>query len=569
MLFRSTELLNDNSEGITFEITNYTAEVIDPSTNAVTKGTAVAKGSDGWGYEVKLTHVYEVKVDGQKYGYVEGAVTEFTGVPEGNYILAKTGAYKGNAAQFSADSSGKLTVVNGFVATYGSNCIAWDSTAGAWNDVSLSTAYSLTFADSATVGNGYSAVVTPGSEASVTPVTVAASDITSSNNKYWVSAGSIVSVKATGLAAANATDTLYFLLLVDDEQDTDTITAVYGTNPAESKALVIDGIGDDTEIDITKGYKVVVDGVDAGVYSGNSATIEAEGADGWFVPYSTESTGVAPIVIDGGAWSKDELSFAKGIATGVNVNTMATSYAIDGVITLLPAAKITVPTGMTVAASYGDLKDVTITGSGEAIDNSANAGTGYVALGTTLVVMKTGSALDSLKVTFQPINETAAAEENFFVQGVNGEAVLELEEAGAYNLAEMTAIPKITLIADTTVTGSAKWASNNATDLTSDTGIASSVLNSVSRTYFDETGKAVTKTGKTLAEVGTVAKDNVMSFTFTLAAATGATNYFFPADVVAVAGKNITVTVDSVKADGSAVTITVTFTVTADAATKP
>ena len=192
------EIINDNEDGLTFEIVDFVAEVLTATRFA--EATAIAT-CNGARYQVNLTHVYKVTVDGEVAGYVGTKAANVPGVADGSYLLESEVAVETAATATATGGAGLVVPTasgNGWISTVGGKADLGDQ--------AFVTARQITFGNS-NGANGYNIIVrTGGAVEPYAPVTAPAT--------LFVQVGSMLDV--TPKVAADASGNYYVVTTTVD-----------------------------------------------------------------------------------------------------------------------------------------------------------------------------------------------------------------------------------------------------------------------------------------------------------------------------------------------------------------
>ncbi|MCI9445775.1 MAG: hypothetical protein HFF69_13940 [Oscillospiraceae bacterium] len=400
-------LLNNNDKGLTFTVNDDYV----PAKGNVTTGNIIAV-ANGDKYDVVLTRVYKVTVDGKLAGYVENnASAKLTGVAAGSYLAADTVA-KSGVADVTVTSSGELAV------------------ASTNKDVSYVTARALTLGES----SGVDFTVT----ASKTGMESVTLGTTSGQASGFVQVGARLVVNSVTSAAA-----AYYVVDIDSKQILDSIAyAEVGEVTIGATVTSVEAASTALTVKILKGIKVVAKGTTIGVFD-NANGVNITGAPsslaGKYVPINTESGSESASVA-----TADVVTLAED-GTGA-VTATCKDYVEDGVMTLVPAVSVTVPDGFTAKQTFGEIEkevDAAVMGS------NGNAGTFYVAVGSTLALKKDGT--DAVNVEYKA-SASATATNNRVMPDDDGVMTVELEKDGIYVVTVLTKQDTIALGAAFSVT---------------------------------------------------------------------------------------------------------------------
>ena len=327
---------------------------------------------------ITLTKVYKVSLDGTALGYgKQNDKIELPGVTKDTALISgKVPATKYTTNIISNIVTGKTEVTVGTT------------------DLDLWTAYNLN------LGTGDNAVTVTAYEVDGKKVTDGASNIDST---YYAIPGTKLWVKA----AANAADDL-LMLYVDDTAVTTTPVAATGSGPYASEfkdAITVDTTKLDKDGKFSVAAKLVVN-------------LNIAGTDAGYVPFdSSANTATLPTALAATVRNKDYVQLTSTSSTAadtdvikatiadgtVTIGDLDATGAIDGVIYLLEAAKVTFENDTTtlydgtaaVKAAYNNTEFST-PALADVISTSGN--TIYVGVGTTLTITTSATAADGKDV---------------------------------------------------------------------------------------------------------------------------------------------------------------------------
>lgn len=567
------ELLNNNELGKTFTVNEYIPEVLDQTDGKVTPAKAVVTDGNSL-YSVTLLRVYKVTLDGELGGYVSAAMKAplasftgkiLTGIAPNTYYLKAENAAGVPAADASvkadaqSDARGEFTVGDPGGVIAQSVKTAWDGTTNyTYGDVEFVSAYKVKGDGT----NTYSVKVTP--KGTAAPVTVA---LDNTNVSVFIQTGAMLEVTGTHVAAPTAPYN-WVMLMVDDEQNLDSVKYVTAANSAVKPVTVTENLSDNMDLAMDSCVQIILGSENLGYFNSTDAAAPIETKQtGTFVPYVYDP--VTPKLIAYAADSKETVA-EYGSVTLVAADL--TGNTLGGILTLVPAVEVTVPSGgtgadfedVTAMFSFGDLEDVAL--SATVMGNAAAEGTFFIAQGA--VITFGACEFDAISVDY---TAPGAKKPVPSVTPVTDEKTVELvvDEAGSYEVGKLDAVSAIVLALDTAAANASKWgtlavAVKSVDGTTGQSGITTLTLDEVVRryvgkdgiTYETETGTGATEAAKVL---GNAAEDNGLTITLTLEADDG---FFFVEDLEVTNDniKNITV---EVAEDGSTVTIIVTYQVTA------
>ena len=500
--------------------------------------------------------MYKVTVDGEVAGYVSTIATNVPGVADGSYLLEDEVAVETTATATATSGAGLVVPTasgNGWISTVGGKAELGDQ--------AFVTARQITFTPAAS--GGYNVIARTGG--AVEPFIKGITTTTS----IFVQTGAMLDV--TPSVGADATGSYYVVTLTIDgktEQLMDTLTYFKdATNPGNIKGFVMNDIeaGSAIGVGVVKGALVKVDGEDLGVFDTTSAATN--------VP--TDLEGVFVVYVDDKDTPGNNSAFADNTEVVTAVDGKFDSIPVDtntnvvnGVLTLVPAVEVVVPeatatTGnfenVTAKLTYGVVKEAPLT-----MGNTSAKATFYVPVGAKIDFTVSTGTLDSIQVGYTAPGADAADAEKEIVKATENVAAISFNAEGSYALLKVEPIESGELAIDLTAAKVAEWG-KTAGDIFSkvdgaayDDQIDEVKIDSVTRNYVDDKGQNQTETGgKEL--LGKFVANNGLEITLTLTAAEG---YYFAGDfeIAEVAGMDITT---EVSADGSTLTLTVVYKVTA------